>query len=40
MYPTSFIDLTSDKRPILQAMFDKCIWPREAARDLQKYGVY
>jgi hypothetical protein len=40
MYPTSFIDLTSDKRPILQAMFDKCIWPKEAARDLQKHGVY
>jgi hypothetical protein len=40
VYPTSFLDLTRDKKSILQAMYDKCIWPKEAARELQKYGVY
>lgn len=39
-YHAEFITMTRDKRPLLESMYKKCIWPKEAARELQKHGVY
>jgi hypothetical protein len=40
VHPTFFVDSTLKLKPRLQEMYDTCIDPKTAARELAKHGVY
>lgn len=40
VHPTFFADSTAKMKPELQEMYDTCVSPKEAARELRKRGVY
>ena len=40
VYHSTFIDFTAKLRPQMREMYDKCMFPKQALRELRKHGVY
>ena len=40
LYPSTFINMTHDKKEQMHELYNTCTWPKAAVRELQKLGVY
>ena len=40
VYPTTFIDYMGKLDDVIKGLYDTCVYPRAAARVLEKHGVY